>query len=149
VDRHQSAAEAEVFLNGLVAEHYRGEQLDYGLCLRGAETQLIGGLGVYERSAPHRVAELGYVLAREHWGRGLVPEAVRTQLDHLFACGRFERVYAPIFAENEKSRRAALKMGLRFEGVLRSAYAYRGRRWDSAIYAVLRSDWQGSTRGAP
>lgn len=50
------------------------------------------------------------------------------------------RIYAPIFAENVKSRRAAEKMGLRFEGILRSSIEYRGIRRDEAMYAILRTD---------
>lgn len=50
------------------------------------------------------------------------------------------------FAENEKSRRAALKMGLTLDGVLRSSLCFRGRRWDEAIYSVLHSEWLTSAR---
>jgi RimJ/RimL family protein N-acetyltransferase len=51
-----------------------------------------------------------------------------------------ERVFAPIFVENVKSRRAAEKIGLTLEGVLRSSLSLRGRRWDQSIYSILRSD---------
>ncbi len=57
-----------------------------------------------------------------------------------FRTTKVERIYAPIFAENAKSRRAAEKMGLRFEGVLRSCVEFRGERRDEAIYAIVRGD---------
>jgi RimJ/RimL family protein N-acetyltransferase len=47
--------------------------------------------------------------------------------------------FAPIFVANAKSRRAAEKMGLAFEGV-RSAAVHRGRRWDEVVSAILRTD---------
>ncbi len=61
------------------------------------------------------------MLARDRWGRGYAPEAARALLDHAFLTTPVERVFAPIFAENVKSRRAAEKMGLTLEGVLRSS----------------------------
>jgi ribosomal-protein-alanine N-acetyltransferase len=128
------------FLDGLTAHHYEQEELDYALTLRAAPELLIGGIGVYWRPRQHRVMELGYVLDKEHWGQGLVPEAARALIQFAFRTTRVERVYAPIFADNAKSRRAAEKIGLHFEGVLRSCVEFHGERRDEAIYAIVRRD---------
>jgi ribosomal-protein-alanine N-acetyltransferase len=84
--------------------------------------------------------ELGCVLAKAHWGNGYVPEAARALIRQAFQTTTVERIYAAIFAENEQGRRAAEKIGLRFEGVLRSAVEFRGQRRDEAIYAILRGE---------
>ncbi len=128
------------FLDGLTAHHYEEEELDYALTLRSAPELLIGGIGVYWRPRQHRVMELGYVLDKGHWGQGLVPEAARALIQFAFRTTRVERIYAPIFADNAKSRRAAEKIGLHFEGVLRSCVEFRGERRDEAIYAIVRRD---------
>lgn len=128
------------FLDGLTAHHYEEEELDYAIALRSAPELLIGSIGVYWEPRKHRVMELGYVLDKEHWGQGLVPEAARALIQFAFRTTRVERIYAPVFVENEKSRRAAEKIGLSFEGVLRSCVEFRGQRRDEAIYAVVRSD---------
>ncbi len=147
-ERHRSVADALTFLNRQVAENYRRRQLDYALCLADAPERAVGGVGVYVRSERHRVMELGYVLSRAHWGRGLVPEAARLLIDHAFATCDVERIYAPIFSENARSRRAAEKIGLSLDGVLRSALDFHGRRWDEAIYSVLRADRRGARAAA-
>jgi len=138
-DRHRTVADAHSFLT-MVAGEYEREELGYALCLRSAPDVAIGGLGVFWRGKQHKVMELGYVMAREHWGQGLLPEAARLLVSHAFATRAVERIYAPILAENAKSRRAAEKIGMRFEGVLRSSLELRGRRWDQAVYSVLRAD---------
>jgi ribosomal-protein-alanine N-acetyltransferase len=51
-----------------------------------------------------------------------------------------ERIYAPTFSVNAKSQRAAEKIGMSFEGILRSSLELRGRRWDEAVYSILRAD---------
>ena len=136
--RHRSLADSLAFLDGLVAEHYAAQEVDYCICLRSDPAVSIGGLGVYRR--PHRTMELGYVLRRSAWGNGFVPEAGRRLIRHAFETTVVARIFAPLFAPNAKSRRAAEKMGLRFEGVLRSAIECRGERWDEAIYSILREE---------
>jgi ribosomal-protein-alanine N-acetyltransferase len=126
------------FLNGAIAPHYEAYELDYALALRTAPDAAIGGLGACWDSRAHRVIHLGYILAKEHWGKGYMPEAVRALVRRAFETTDVQRIFAPIFAENVKSRRAAEKAGLSFEGVLRSNVEHQGRRWDQAIYAVVR-----------
>ncbi len=70
------------------------------------------------RLAGHRV-ELGWVLARRLWGRGLMTEAVRGLGDWLFARAGVERVWAVCDVDNLASRRVMEKAGLEIEGVLR------------------------------
>lgn len=59
-------------------------------------------------------AELVWIVARPHWGRGLATEAVRALLDHL---GR-ARVVALIDPENTASIRVAEKAGYEFARTL-------------------------------
>jgi ribosomal-protein-alanine N-acetyltransferase len=139
-DQHRSIEDSRAFLDLLVAEQYGRHELDYCICRKSDPGTAIGGLGLYWRTPPPGTMELGYVLRRSAWGNGFAPEAGRRVIRHAFETTSAERIFAPIFAENAKSRRAAEKMGLAFEGVLRSAAVYRGRRWDQAIYAILRAD---------
>jgi ribosomal-protein-alanine N-acetyltransferase len=139
-DPHRSRADAVAFLDEFVAERYAEQELDYCICVRTDPATAIGGLGVYWHSRPHRTMQLGYVLRRDAWGAGFVPEAGRRLIRHAFDTTDAARIFAPIFAPNGRSRRAAEKMGLAFEGVLRGAVEYRGRRWDEAIYAIVRDD---------
>jgi ribosomal-protein-alanine N-acetyltransferase len=140
-DRHQSIEDARTFLHEYVAANYRAGQLDYAICLREEPARAIGGMGIYLRSIQHQTAELGYVLAHDYWGRGFVPEAGRKLIDTMFRSSAVERIYAPIFGENEKSRKAASKMGMTLDGVLRQSICFRGVRRDEAVYSILRSEW--------
>jgi ribosomal-protein-alanine N-acetyltransferase len=139
-NRHTSLADAHLFLDCIVKTHYEQTELDYAITKRAGEERVIGGIGVFWNPREHRVMELGYILARDHWGSGLVPEAGRALLRHAFTSTDVERIFAPIFADNRKSRRAAEKLGLRLDGVLRSNREVRGVRRDEAIYSILRVD---------
>jgi ribosomal-protein-alanine N-acetyltransferase len=139
-NQHAELKDSLQFLNGLVADFYQRGELTYALCARSEPERALGGIGLHWRSRQHGVLELGYVLSRTCWGQGYVPEAGRALVRFAFESTTVERIYAPIFSQNSKSRRAAEKMGLHFEGVLRSCLALRGQRWDEAIYSVLRSE---------
>jgi RimJ/RimL family protein N-acetyltransferase len=139
-DTSRSVDEVLAFLNGVVAVLYERQELSYVITRREEPERVIGALGVVWRPLEHQVLELGYILAKEHWGQGYVPEAGRALMRFAFETTNAARIFAPIFAPNAKSRRAAEKMGLAFEGIQRSALAHRGQRWDEAFYAVLRGE---------
>ena len=139
-ETHRSLDETRGFLDGWAVEKYRQQELDYGICWKDATATLIGGIGVYWASKAHKTMELGYVLRRDAWGSGVVPEAGRRLIRHAFEHTDVERIYAPILAPNSRSRRAAEKMGMTFEGIQRDAVLYHDQRWNVAIYSILRTD---------
>jgi len=64
-------------------------------------------------------AEVGYVLARSCWGRGLATEAARVVVDWAIAQPDVHRVWAVADLENVASQRVLEKAGMVREGVLR------------------------------
>ena len=78
----------------------------------------VGGCGIHQESGQFRCnAELGWWLAEEHWGRGVVTRVAGALVDHAFAQPEITRVYAPIHAGNQRSMRVAEKSGFVLEGV--------------------------------
>lgn len=90
---------------------------------------------VYEKSA-----ELGYWLAEDYWGRGIMTEAVRQICREAFDRFDILRIFAEPFAENLGSRRVLEKAGFQLEGVMRESVCKRGRVYDSCMYALLMED---------
>ena len=58
--------------------------------------------------------ELGFDLNRAYWGRGLMPEAVKTVRDYCFEKLEYDFLTAGYFLGNTKSRRAIEKCGFVF-----------------------------------
>ena len=76
-------------------------------------------LGVIEvRPNGHR-ADFGYVLARAHWGNGLMPEAIAAVVKITLAHPTIYRMEAICDVENKASARALEKSGFSREGLLR------------------------------
>ncbi len=85
--------------------------------------------------------ELAYAIGEEHWGQGLVAEAARAAISHVFTALDAVRVQAHYKAENSASGRVMEKLGMRREGCYRSAVFHRDRHWDMVVHAVLKDEW--------
>ena len=93
-------------------------------------------------------AELGWTLASAAAGRGFATEAVREALRACFSDLGLRRVTANAFAGNEASCRLAERVGMRRESYCVGESLHRDLGWvDSVGYALLASEWVGSTSG--
>ena len=100
----------------------------------------IGECDLSEIDARHRRAEIGFLFARAHWGKGYGREAAQATLDHGFGALGLARLYARIHAGNERSRRLLERLGFAFEGRMRSHIERDGERRDCLIYGMSRDD---------
>jgi len=108
-----------------------------GMLIGNAGVRL-GGLGPREPEA--RQGDLGYEIAPAYWGQGYATEAARAMLDFGFDSLRLHRIWARCLAENAASQRVLEKLGMRLEGRLRQDEYFKGRWWDTLIYAILEDD---------
>ena len=122
----------------------RGDFGGWGLVLK-VSGAFVGTCGMEVNLAPeHARAELGYVLAREYWGRGLMPEAVRGMLRFCFGRMDLNRVEARCIAENTASARVMEKAGMTYEGTLREREYVKGAYRDMKIYSILRREYRSA-----
>ena len=101
-------AEAEAWL-GKPQDERRPRLLIF---TRTSQPQLVGGIGIMDLDdGPAEQAELGYWIARAHWGKGYATEAARVVLDMAFHALRLSRIEAGHFADNIGSGRVLAKLG--------------------------------------
>lgn len=102
----------------------------------------VGGIDL-RVDASNRVADIGYSIARQHWGKGLMTEAVSAVIDFAFETLELAKVSASANLLNVGSWRVLEKLGMRREGVLHSqAVARDGTRMDEVHYGFLREEWE-------
>ena len=80
--------------------------------------KVIGSLGVEkyrEENYPEldtlQGREIGYVLSKDYWGQGLMPEAVKAVIDYCFKELDFDWLTCGHFVWNDQSRRVVEKCG--------------------------------------
>jgi len=108
----------------------------------------IGDVGFFKYERQHRRAEVGYLLARAYWRRGLVTEAMTAVLDYGFVSMGLNRVEALVDPRNAASVGLLSKLGFVQEGLLREYEYERGAFVDLSMASLLRRDWQGAGAGA-
>lgn len=106
--------------------------------------RVIGGLSLHG-SPEHDRAELGYLLGKRWWGRGLATEAARAVVDWGFQRFDLYKVYARAHVDNSRSWRVMEKLGMNREGVLRGHWKMRDEYVDLVYYAVFRDEWTRRT----
>ena len=105
------------------------------------EEHVVGGIGLRIDDRNQR-AELGYALARLHWGKGLTFEAAWSVVDWGFERYSLHKVYARADLRNRQSWRVMEKLGMAREGVLRGHNKLRDEHVDDVYYGVIRREWE-------
>ena len=102
---------------------------------------VIGSIGIFRQDNIHRqTAELGYYIAEEYWGKGIMTEAVKQICEYVFANSDIIRIYAEPFAYNIASCRALEKAGFQYEGTLRGNAVKNGKVIDMKMYSLLKEE---------
>jgi ribosomal-protein-alanine N-acetyltransferase len=112
---HRTLADTEAYIVRCLAMPPQSTRT-YVLIAR-ADPRLLGAFGVH-RPEPHRL-DCDYVLARPHWGRGLMTEALSAVADWAMRQDMIWRIGAVCDVENLASTRVMEKAGLAREGILR------------------------------
>lgn len=100
------------------------------LALESKESgKVIGSLGFEEMDPDPECGEklgreLGYVLSREYWGRGLMPEAVEAVIDYCFRVLNLDYLTCGHFLQSDRSRRVVEKAGFQYFGESRYETRY-------------------------
>lgn len=109
--------DAEDYINAMLSADPE-DTFAYAICIDG---KAVGSIGAFRQSNIHvRTAELGYYVAEEYWGCGIMTDAVRQLCDRIFDETDILRIFAEPFAFNTGSRRVLEKAGFQLEGILKN-----------------------------
>ena len=142
---HHSVYETASFIRDLRARIRAGYPSSWVVVLRETGT-VIGTIGFVWYSDENRTAELGYSFSRQYWNHGYATQALRAVIDAVFSSLPLNRLEAQHDVRNPASGRVMQKCGLTQEGILRGRILNKGEYVDTALYSILRSDWEKDQR---
>ncbi len=122
-------------------DYQSGSALRLGITL-AAHATLIGTCTLFRLDRGNRRAEIGYALARAHWGHGYMHEALQAFLAYALATFDIHRVEADIDPRNAASARTLERQGFQHEGLLRERWIIGGEVCDTAFYGLLARDFK-------
>ena len=148
---HRSISDTEAVLERFIsgkktfALEYRGSEIY--LDSRNWSGKVIGSLGIekydearYPDLSDLRCRELGFVLSKDYWGLGLMPEAAAEVLRYLFTELQLDAVTCGHFLWNTQSLRVQEKCGFRHYKF--DEYATQtGRIEEHECRLITRQEW--------
>lgn len=137
---HKSLEESQQILNRFIAN---GKT--FALEHRGT---VIGSLGIEtypEEAYPELNAlqgrSIGYVLSKDYWGQGLMPEAVQAVIQYLFETEQLDFIRISHFQHNSRSQRVIRKCGFHPVGqtIHRTSFGTEER---TVEYLLFKKEWR-------
>ena len=123
-----------------------GRHLRLALALRDGGDSLVGTVSLFNFHEASRRAEIGYVLAREMWGRGLMHEALTALVGFAFGPLNLNRLEADIDPRNSASAKSLARLGFVQEGFLRERWIVGEEVSDTALFSLLSREWKTADR---
>ncbi|MEW6131301.1 MAG: GNAT family protein [Acidobacteriota bacterium] len=134
-------ADAEALLQDIGAGFQQKTLFQWGVALTSTH-QVIGTCTLFHLDSKNRRAEIGYALAREQWGKGIMQEALTALVDFAFNSLDLHRIEADVDPRNHKSLRLLERLGFIKEGLLRERWLVGGEVQDSMMLGLLRREWK-------
>jgi RimJ/RimL family protein N-acetyltransferase len=123
-------------------EYYEGSEVfQLGVELK-EDSSLLGTCTLFQLALESKRAEVGYVLARQHWGKGYMMEAATALIDTAFSKLDFNRLEADIDPRNAASAKLLERLGFKREGLLKEREFACGEMTDTALYGLLKREWE-------
>ena len=135
IDTIRSAKNYRPWIEGRVG----GNEYRLLIVYKGA---VVGATGISDLDSPNKAGEIGYWLAEDMQGRGIVTRTCHALLNDAFGELGMNRMQIRVATGNKKSLAIPERLGFQFEGVQRQAELVNGEYYDLALYSMLASEWR-------
>ena len=113
-DPHPNVDVTRNSIRNWVASYADPHYFKWAICLKEKPEQVIGDISIVEMDENDSSCEIGYILGKTYWGRGMMTEALKTVLDFCFTKAGFQKVKARYASLNPASGRVMEKAGMTY-----------------------------------
>jgi ribosomal-protein-alanine N-acetyltransferase len=139
---HRTLEQTRQLVHFLAGLFEKREGFRWGITRKvGDSAGVIGTCGYHAWDKTHFRAEIGYELAREYWGQGIMAEAIKALLTFGFGELGLNRVEAMVLVGNTASARFLEKLGFQREATLREYEFVHGQFRDVWLFSLLSIDY--------
>ena len=139
---HKTVEDTISYVKNFVLPDYNNE-FTYRWAIVLKETnEVIGCIDVVEYDEKKKAVELGWVIGRAHWGKGIMPEAAKAVMKYAFETLNVPSIFISHAEPNTQSGRVQEKLGFKVIGRLE---AYRnwtdGKPCASIMRKMSKNEW--------
>lgn len=139
VDKNRTLEDTLAFIMNAQKQHNSG--LGYQVGIRWKD-ELVGVAGFQSWEPRHKCAALGYWLAENAQGRGIMTEVVSKLIDDAFLYLGLHRLEIRVTVDNVRSRAIAKRLGFTQEAILKEAEWLHGQPLDIILFRLLAHEWR-------
>lgn len=137
VDYNTRPEGSELFITTANQKARDGSELHLGIYHYG---KIVGTVGFHAIDYINSATEIGYWLAKEHEGKGLVTLSCKALIRFAFVTLGLHRIELRSACHNQKSKQIAERLGFTKEGVARQSCKLTSGFHDMEVYSLLSTD---------
>lgn len=148
VDAQRGPAQSLQFIVQTHRECRDGKTVEYGIFV---DCHLAGVISLLDIAWADTTGKLGYWIAEDVQGQGLVTQSCQTLMAFAFQAVGLHRLEIWCAAHHAKSVAVAQRLHFQREGTFRQAQWLHGRHVDRAVFGLVMDDWMktGGAAAAP
>ncbi len=127
--------DTKLFVTSTITGFTSGKSLN---CVILYRDKVVGTIGFIEIVQPLKKAEIGYWLASEYQGNGIVTTSCKTLMKYAFSELDVNYIQFSVASKNWASQKVCKRLELNFEGTIRNAENIHGRIVDHVIYGCYK-----------
>jgi RimJ/RimL family protein N-acetyltransferase len=131
----------EKFIAWTHRQREAGKSVAFGVVLKGSDT-VVGLFQVRALQPAFDVAEWGFALGSDFWGKGIFMDAAQLVLEFAFEVLGVHRIEARAALKNGRGNGALQKLGAVQEAVLRGSFLRDGVYLDQGFWTILSDAWR-------
>ncbi|MBA4407051.1 GNAT family N-acetyltransferase [bacterium] len=137
---HQTIQDSIDFIKFAEEKFASDEWIILGIELK-ENRKLIGSIDIRGWNSVNNYADIGYVISKNFWGKGIMTEALKAVIKYCFDELRLNRIEAHCEEANIGSWKVMEKCGMKNEGTLREKIFVKNRYRSMKMYSILRSEY--------
>lgn len=107
------------------------------------DDKMAGRIGLHHMNMMNKGAAIGYWLAKDLEGKGIITKSCVTIINYGFNNLQLHRIEIKAATGNFKSQAIPERLNFTKEGILREAELVNNEFLDLYVYSMLRSEWPG------
>jgi len=110
--------------------------------------ELVGSIGLHQIDWYNSTASIGYYLAKDAEGHGIITRSVQGLMHYAFYHLGLNRIEIRCGVANYKSRAIPERLGFQKEGIMRDGEHLNGYFHDIIVYSMLQREWKTKSKPA-
>lgn len=139
VDSTKSPEDTNNFISMSMKQYSNNNGFQAGIWYKN---KIVGIIGLHLLDWQHKHTSIGYWLAEEYQGKGIMTRACKAVIENVFSDLGLERVEIRCAEKNYKSQAIPERLGFTKEGLLRNVENLYGNFVNHVIYGMLKEDWK-------